>query len=167
MKCQICGMREATTHIKQNINGQISERHLCAHCAMEADAGLALPNVFQSLFGVFPGQVMPLQAIQERRLCPKCGLSFAEIAQAGKLGCADCYRTFYDQLEPTIQRIHGRVFHTDQKSPIQKTPAKETRGEKITKCKADLQEAIQSQNFERAAELRDEIRELEKGGEAQ
>jgi protein arginine kinase activator len=163
MKCQICGAREATTHIKQNMNGQISEQHLCARCAMEADAGFSLPDVFQSLFGVFP-QTLP--AAQERRRCPKCGLSFAEIAQTGKVGCADCYRTFYDQLAPTIQRIHGRVLHTETQtvSPMQ---VKEAREEKVTKRKAELQEAIQAQNFERAAELRDEIHALEEGGDEQ
>jgi protein arginine kinase activator len=158
MKCQSCGVREATTHLKQNINGQLSEQHLCARCAMDADAGFSLPDVFQSLFGVFPQN---LPSAQERRRCPKCGLSFAEIAQLGKVGCADCYRTFYEQLAPTIQRIHGRILHTEEPPAL----AEETRGEKITKRKAELQEQIQAQNFERAAELRDEIRALEGGDE--
>ena len=159
MKCQICGIREATTHIKQNFNGQISEQHLCAACAHETDSGLSLPDVFQSLLGVFP---QSLPAAQERRRCPKCALSFADIAKIGKVGCADCYRTFYDQLAPTIQRIHGRVLHTQtQQSAAADT--EDTTEDKITKRKAELQEAIQSQNFERAAELRDEIRDIEGG----
>jgi len=166
MKCQICGVREATTHIKQNFNGQISEQHLCSRCARETDAGISLPDVFQSLFGVFP-QALP--AAQERRRCSKCGLSFAEIAQIGKVGCADCYREFYDQLAPTIQRIHGRVLHAGNADKSMNKAAaiavEETREMKITKRKAELQEAIQTQNFERAAELRDEIHQLE-GGEA-
>jgi len=162
MKCQICGLREATTHIKQNINGQRSEQHLCSRCAKENDAGFSLPDVFQSLFGVLP---QSLPAAQQHRRCPKCGLSFAEIAQLGKVGCADCYRTFYEQLAPTIQRIHGRVSHTDSQ-PVPPVPAEESREARIIKLKAELQEAIQAQNFERAAELRDNIHELE-GGEAQ
>ncbi|MDR1805341.1 MAG: UvrB/UvrC motif-containing protein [Clostridium sp.] len=162
MKCQNCGVREATTHIKQNINGQINEQHLCSQCAMEAEGGFSLPEVFQSLFGAFP-QSLPSE--REGSRCQKCGMSFAEIAKVGKLGCAECYRTFYERLMPTIQRIHGRVLHTaEQPQKVAAGVAEESLEDKITKRKAALQEAIQSQNFEQAAALRDEIRELEKEG---
>jgi protein arginine kinase activator len=161
MKCQACGVREATTHIQSNINGAVSERHLCASCAAADDmVSLKLPDVFQSLFGVFPHH---LSAAGARKRCPKCALSFDEIAKMGKVGCAECYRTFFDELASTIQRIHGRVLHGES------TPApvrEESCDEKITKRKAALQEAIQAQDFETAAKLRDEIRALE-GGDGQ
>ncbi|MCL2023875.1 MAG: UvrB/UvrC motif-containing protein [Oscillospiraceae bacterium] len=157
MLCQICGINEATTHLKRNINGNKSEQFLCSACAKEHEGGfsLSLPDVFQGLFGAFN---QPAAAAKESRRCPKCAMSFGEIAHLGKVGCADCYRTFYDQLESTIQRIHGRSIHASK-------PPAETPQDRITKKKAQLQEAIQVQNFELAAQLRDEIKALEGGGE--
>ena len=100
--------------------------------------------------------------------CPTCGASFEEITQSGKIGCADCYRTFRSQLMPVIQRIHGTTRHKGkvpggsalritggqhQMVTVQESPLEEK--------KRLLKQAIEKQDFEQAAVLRDEIKEME------
>ena len=84
------------------------------------------------------------------------------------VGCADCYEKFYDRLLPSIQRIHGRTKHVgrvpytevpDEKKPEAKKKELSTE-EKIAKLQEDMQKAIDCQNFEQAAVIRDEIKEL-------
>ena len=168
MLCQNCGKNEATTHIKQIINGDMAESHLCSDCA----AHLGYSDVFSGfglnlseLFGGFLGDMMPSITSGKTQRCPKCGTSFDEIAHSGKVGCADCYRTFYDKLLPSIQRIHGKIKHSGKTvSAAPEQPKIDTKEEKIEKLKAAMNDAVAKQDFENAAKIRDEIKALE-GGE--
>ena len=101
---------------------------------------------------------------------PKCGASFEEITESGKIGCMECYRVFHDRLLPTIHRIHGTAKHKGKipgtaalriVEPAGKIAVVET--SPLDKKRAELKAAIEKQDFERAAVLRDEIREMEKG----
>ncbi len=169
MLCQNCGKNEATTHIKQIINGDMAESHLCPDCAshlgysdMFSGFGLNLSE----LFGGFLGDMMPSIAAGKTQRCEKCGSSFDEIVHSGRVGCADCYRTFYDKLLPSIQRIHGKIKHSGKVSTAAPAEPKiETTEEKIEKLKAAMNDAVAKQDFESAAKIRDEIKALE-GGEA-
>lgn len=177
MKCQACGKNLATTHVKTIINGELSEYSLCSECAQKMGYGSLLTNFglnFNSLLGSFFGESMPEMVDTER--CPGCGSSFDEIARLGMLGCAECYRTFYDRLMPSIQRIHGNTRHSgkrpfgrelrvqpEAKIQVKPEPAPEPVGSELEKDRRELREAIEKQEFEKAAVLRDRIRELEKG----
>ena len=168
MLCQNCGKNEATTHIKQIINGDMAESHLCSDCASH----LGYSDVFSGfglnlseLFGGFLGDMIPSISAGSSPRCPKCGTSFDEIARDGRVGCADCYRTFYDKLLPSIQRIHGKIKHSGKTvSATPEQPKAETTEEKIEKLKAAMNDAVAKQDFENAAKIRDEIKALE-GGE--
>ena len=169
MLCQNCGKNEATTHIKQIINGDMAESHLCSDCASH----LGYSDVFSGfglnlsgLFGGLLGDMMPSISAGKSPRCPKCGTSFEEIVRSGKVGCADCYRTFYDKLLPSIQRIHGKIKHSGKVTNSAPVESKEeTAEEKIEKLKIAMNEAVAKQEFETAAKIRDEIRALE-GGES-
>lgn len=169
MLCQNCGKNEATTHIKQIINGDMAESHLCSDCAshlgysdMFSGFGLNLSE----FFGGFLGDIKPSIASGNQPRCAKCGTSFDEIVRDGKVGCADCYRTFYDRLLPSIQRIHGKIKHSGKTAAtVQTLPREETKEEKIEKLRMMMNEAVSQQNFEEAAKIRDEIKALE-GGES-
>ncbi len=169
MLCQNCGKNEATTHIKQIINGDMAESHLCSDCASHlgySDMFSGFGINLSGLFGGLLGDMMPSISAGKSPRCPKCGTSFEEIVRSGKVGCADCYRTFYDKLLPSIQRIHGKIKHSGKvtnSAPVE--PAEETTEEKIEKLKAAMNEAVAKQEFETAAKIRDEIKALE-GGES-
>lgn len=162
MLCQNCGKNVATTFIKKTINGNTAEWHLCADCA--AKQGLdSMLGGFGFDLGDFWGSLFAepsTRSITDAARCEGCGHSFREIAETGKAGCPSCYTTFYDRLLPSIQRIHGKTGHTG------KVPA--GAGEKLKKEKEidllrkKLADCIKEQNYEKCAELRDRINELEK-----
>lgn len=168
MLCQNCGKNEATTHIKQIINGDMAESHLCSDCATHlgySDVFSGFSLNLSELFGGFLGDMMPSVTSGKTSRCPKCGTSFEEIARDGRVGCSDCYRTFYDKLLPSIQRIHGKIKHSGKTvSASTEHTEKETVEKKIEKLKAKMNDAVAKQDFENAAKIRDEIKALE-GGE--
>ena len=185
MICQSCGKHQATTHVKTVINGTVTERNLCAECAQKEGIGTWNPfqgfsgfeNPFFSLsnlFGSFLGSSLPETVTR----CPVCGSSFHDISESGKVGCSECYDVFYEQLLPSIQRLHGSPSHTG-KNPTsqamqvmpnaeltiseQKGPSQEE--QQIAQYEKEMQQAIAKQYFEQAAVLRDRIRELKQKGE--
>lgn len=171
MLCQMCGQHPATTHIKTIVNGKLTQAHLCADCAKKQGYGNLFADWgsgFGSLLSGFMGSAAPARQVTR---CPGCGASFEDITRSGKIGCAECYHTFRGQLLPIIQRIHGTAQHkgkvpgssalrvTDTNNKIvavEETPLEEK--------KRLLKQAIEVQDFERAAVLRDEIKELEQHG---
>ncbi len=171
MLCQMCGQHPATTHIKTIVNGKLTQAHLCADCAKKQGYGNLFADWgsgFGSLLSGFMGSAAPARQVTR---CPGCGASFEDITRSGKIGCAQCYHTFRGQLLPIIQRIHGTAQHkgkvpgssalrvTDPNNKIvavEETPLEEK--------KRLLKQAIETQDFERAAVLRDEIKELEQHG---
>lgn len=162
MLCQNCGKYEATTHIKRIVNGQRAEAHLCSECAgvlgynnAFSDFGFNFSDMLSSFFNENTIGVLSNNVVR----CEKCGSSFNDIIKSGKIGCADCYRTFYDKLLPSLERIHGRTHHEGKVISTVKIDTPET---KLTDLKAELDKAVGEQNYELAAKLRDEIKELEK-----
>ncbi len=181
MLCQNCEKNEATTHIKRIVNGDMSQTYLCAECAkllganeMFSDFGIGLKDFFGSFFG----DTLPVLGQSSTVRCPKCGCSFDDIVKSGKVGCAQCYEVFYDKLLPSLQRLHGKINHSGkisvsfglsapepEQSAEPAAPAEESVEEKIAALKEEMALAVSEQEFETAARLRDEIKELEGGSE--
>ncbi len=166
MLCQNCSKHEATTHIKSVVNGEYTQLHLCTECANKLGYGDVFSGFgldFADLFGNFFSRPKSMTSGRTER-CASCGMSFEEIVKSGKIGCADCYEKFYDMLLPSIQRIHGKTQHNGKKvnavneNRIKKEKTKE---EIIEELKKEMQAAIDEQNFERAAEIRDKIKATE------
>lgn len=165
MLCQNCGKYEATTHVKRIVNGEATEAHLCSDCAKALgynDVFGGFGNTFSDLLGSFFGEPS-VSTLSSRTLrCEKCGNTFNDIVSSGKLGCADCYTTFYDKLLPSLQRIHGKTRHEGKNPRIIKTEAVESTGT-VEALENELRQAVDEQNFERAAELRDKISSIKEG----
>ncbi len=162
MLCEICGKKTATTHIKSTINGVSEQHYLCSDCARAYSAQNSLS--LGSLIGSFFGDALKSQPLGDtRKRCSECGICFDEIASSGKVGCDKCYETFLDQLLPSLQRMHGRSRHAG-KTPIgtDNTPSRQDKADQL---KAQLQSAIAEQNFEQAAILRDQIKQIESEGD--
>lgn len=166
MKCQKCGAENANTHVKTIINGEFKEYDLCSECAHKmgyTNVFSDMDSDFSNLLGSFFTNVLPARTQATR--CEFCGSTYAEIAKTGQVGCAHCYELFADRLYPSIRRIHGNTTHCGKNSgsapSAGKKPSEMTREEKLADMKRQLDEAIKEQNFERAAELRDMIKETE------
>lgn len=173
MKCQHCNQNEATTYFKQNINGHVTEMHLCEDCARE----LGVMNEFNpenffadTFLGNLLGAGIPaMNILSGVDRCETCGSTFNDIVNNGLVGCADCYSKFADRLEPSIFKLHGNASHVGKNITYTEVPDKEeTKAEKtqpqpkneLEKLQADLQQAIKDQRFEDAAVLRDKIKEM-------
>lgn len=192
MLCEICKKNQATFFYKQTKNGVTFEKNLCSSCAKEQgltsnyglfDFDVISPDdFFGGLFGSFASEQPKVVAAQK---CEKCGMTLGELLNSGRVGCAQCYTVFRNSLIPTVTKIHGNVAHCG-KVPVvsedaadipEKEDAKVSKpagglsdSEKIAELKAKLSDAIEAQEYEKAAEYRDMIKELEKklaeGGEA-
>lgn len=169
MLCDMCRKNDASVHIVKIINGKKQELNLCEACARKSnEIGISDTMNFGSPFSfqnILSGLVDYLnQSPQGTRLaeaaCPKCGTTYTEFKQSGFLGCDDCYRYFYSALEPVIRRVQGNIGH------IGKVPLKSERElvekKRLIKLKEELQKAVLMEEYEKAARLRDEIREIQK-----
>ena len=169
MICEFCGKKTATMHVKTVVNGKLTEYHLCDDCAREKGYG----NWFSGWgldFGDMLSGLLGSSRTEGVKRCEKCGTSFQEITKTGKIGCAECYNAFRNQLLPVIQRIHGTAQHKGKvpggsalrivEENNQIVPVQSNLDEK----RRLLQKAIEVQDFEQAAILRDEIKELENNG---
>ena len=167
MMCQLCGQNPATNHVRRNINGEVTETHLCMDCAAKMGYNNFFGNVSLDLgdfLGSFLGESQHASLAQPSvKRCQGCSASFSDIARTGKVGCAQCYAAFYDELLPSLQRLHGKARHAG-KLPLSAGPRARLR-EQISALKKELGEAVAGQDFETAAALRDQIRSLEEGGD--
>ncbi len=171
MLCQSCQKKQANTHIKTIVNGELTEMSLCSECASKLGYGNVFSHMFDlgSLMSGFMGEPST-SALAPEEKCPMCGSTFYAISKSGKVGCAECYNVFYDKLLPSIKRIHGNTVHAGKRagdSASHKLPAQssaEVQKDETAVLKRQLDEAVKSQEFERAAQLRDRIKELEQGG---
>jgi len=166
MICEKCQKRPAAVHVTKIINGKKTETNLCDICAQEDSAAFGEPkwmlhNIFADLFNQ---PVAGSPSIPQKRegtvRCEHCGFTDAQFAQVGKLGCPKCYEVFENKLEPVLRRIHGNPGHTG------KIP-KRTGGtiglrKQIEELKLELKAAVGREEYEKAAEIRDKIRSLEK-----
>ncbi|MBI4055029.1 MAG: UvrB/UvrC motif-containing protein [Elusimicrobia bacterium] len=101
------------------------------------------------------------EAPQEAK-CSACGLKYSKFQQTTLLGCSQCYQSFAPQLAPLIKRIHGSLQHQGKRSPVQPSrTAPKDKKNSIKQLRQELEKAVRDENFELAAQLRDQIRELE------
>lgn len=168
MICDRCKKRPANVHVTKITNGQKTEMHLCEECARETGQleFLSIPqfsfhNVLQGLFGPESAPAgLPSGAVSPSpRKCPTCGMDFSDFRRTGFLGCSDCYSEFQGRLEPVIRRVHGSTRHVG-KVPARTGGALRVKKE-IEDLRRQLETAIAREEYERAAQLRDKIKELQ------
>lgn len=167
MLCQNCQKRTANVHFTQVVNNNKKELYLCEQCANEkGKMGFSNSlNLDDFLSGFIGYNYTPSREnlTVENIVCKKCGMSYEDFQKCGKLGCADCYDLFKDRVAPLLKRIHGSAHHHG------KLPRKASEGIKATKeiekLKAELNEAVQKEYYEKAAKIRDRIKVLEAGKE--
>jgi len=159
--CQRCGKNEATVHLTDILKpgGEKRERHLCEECA--AEEGIAAKHPV-SLSDLLTGFLMAQAGAQElaELTCEQCGMTFVEFRNRGLLGCPNDYTVFAKALDPLIQRAHeGGTQHVG-KVPKRSGQAIKRQQELLT-LRRELTAAVEREDYERAAELRDRIRSLE------
>lgn len=156
MLCERCKQNPATVHYTQIINGQAAEYHLCESCAREEKLSSDLQEF--DLFNLFAPR---RDARDSDLICPECHTTLHEFRETGLLGCAKCYDTFSSAIAPMLKQFHGCTAHLKENEPIKE----ETLEERIKKLQRELESAIASEEYEKAAKVRDEIKHLKGGDE--
>ena len=161
MTCDLCGKKKATVHLTEIVDEQMLEMHLCEECAREKSVQMeqqfGLSDLLAGLAD-FGKQVKDYEKVKS--VCPSCHLTYEDFKKLGRLGCSECYTAFQDQLGGLLKRIHGSNHHhgkTPGNVPVQALPKTDS----LRDLKQQLQQAIEQERFEQAAELRDKIRAME------
>lgn len=171
MICQNCQQKTAIRHIHYVRNGIVRDIYLCNECAnSHAFKSIYENDIFKIMSSFLnEGAVNFKPAVK----CECCGSDFETIRKTGKVGCGNCYKVFYEELSPIISRVHGNTLHVGKKpadstdsqsvaqSESQSEPKIETKEQKIVQLKNEMAKAVKAEDFEKAAELRDEIKALE------
>lgn len=162
MVCDVCAVNQATVHLTEIIDEQMTELHLCEGCAknksVEMEQQFGLADLLAGLSDL--GKTSASGVKEDLRLkCGACGLSYEDFKKIGRLGCSGCYDAFRKYLIPLLKRIHGSNKHYG-KMPLGQVRPVELKNE-LEELKFKLQKAIQKEEFEEAARLRDTIKDLE------
>ena len=155
MLCECCQQNDATIHVTQVVNEKSRELHLCEDCAEQS--GLNVQSVM-SLPEILFGMGTPADPNKEPdRSCPHCHLRASDFKKTGRLGCPRCYETFADELAPMLAAMHRGTRHAGKTPSAARGAGKvETTPEALRQQLAD---AVKAEDYERAARLRDLIRE--------
>jgi protein arginine kinase activator len=171
MVCDNCGEREAAIHLTQIVNNSVTTLHLCEQCAAEkgVETGASVAKFplgdFLASLGKTTGgeqaEVAPGVA------CPFCGGTLQDFRETGRLGCAACYTTFEPHLRDLLRRLHGSSRHAGEQytaaaaALAAAAPQAKAAGAVVGELREQLQRAVEAENFELAAVLRDKLKVLE------
>ncbi len=155
MKCHHCD-NQATVHLTQIINGQMHKMDLCESCAQEK--GVTNPDNLSigSLLENAPGSE---HLSANAMTCESCGTTHQEFKKGGRLGCEACYHVFRPILEPLLDGMHAGISHLG-KVPSRSLKLKND-VDQVAEIRRQLNAAVEEENYEKAAELRDSLKKLQ------
>lgn len=158
MLCDVCKCNDATVFLTQILDGKMQKVNLCEACSKEKGVqdptGFALADL---LLGIGAAEEIEKGALTTR--CPVCGFTQADFKKTGRLGCSSCYAAFSEGLASLLKAMHKGTEHVGKlPARAQKTLELSDRMRTLTE---NLRVAVEQENYEKAASLRDEIKQLE------
>ncbi|HTQ50451.1 MAG TPA: UvrB/UvrC motif-containing protein [Candidatus Acidoferrales bacterium] len=161
MQCSICKEKPATVHLTQIVGDKMQKLDLCEDCAKAK--GINDPTSFSLadadvLFGLGASQEIEQAGGGVEAKCPRCGFSQADFKKSGRLGCPECYQTFAEGLEGLLKTMHKGIRHAGKVPEALRATREQSDHLKLLQKK--LAKAIEDENFEQAAQLRDEIKQI-------
>jgi protein arginine kinase activator len=164
MLCDSCKDREAVMRYTVVKDGKSEEHCLCNECASEKGLSGPLGAAMSSLGQLLDGMIKDILAAggeEQNITCLRCGMKLSEFRNIGRLGCSDCYRAFDPVLRRMIRQIHGSSKHLGKAKRQQRGAPSPEPGQRLEQLRANLSTAIQREEFELAASLRDQIKLME------
>lgn len=161
MICNLCGKHQASIYFKGIVNQQAIKVHLCEACARKKGMMFPFGKSIHSL-GDMVTELAESAKIRQSvtsLCCALCGLSYTEFKQTSQLGCSQCYATFAPLMGPLLKQIHGSTQHVGKS--YKRTVRPGSAMEELASLKLELRQALKGENYEEAAKLRDQIRQLE------
>lgn len=167
MLCEVCGKNEATVEFTEIIDDEVTQLHLCESCAREKGIEMEQHFSIADLLAGLTDLGLELEPKEVSVKCTNCGMTYDDFRKIGRLGCGECYKAFKRSLLPLLKRIHGSTRHVGKATvKLEKAAGVEKKSE-LQELRQNLQRAIESEEYEEAAKIRDKIRELEKKTKAQ
>ncbi|MFH0940835.1 MAG: UvrB/UvrC motif-containing protein [Candidatus Omnitrophota bacterium] len=171
MLCNICTKNQATVHLTEIVDDKMNELHLCDDCARKKSMQMEQQFGLSDLLAGLVDYGKQLSSVDKEATavmhCSACGLTYEDFRKIGRLGCGECYAAFAKYLGPLLKRIHGANQHVGKApkgislSEVVYSKAPKTKAVDVNELKASLQRAIEREDFEEAALLRDAIKESE------
>jgi protein arginine kinase activator len=163
MECDICHEREATVHLTEVVNENVTKLHLCEKCAKkkseEMQSHFGLTDLLSGLMDFVPSVPEDNADAVSGLRCDTCGMTYRDFQKTGRLGCGKCYEKFDRNLGELLKKIHGSDRHVGKMPLVGKAgPGEE---EDLRRLKSELDGLVRAEEFEKAAVLRDRVRELE------
>ncbi|MFO7957571.1 MAG: UvrB/UvrC motif-containing protein [Candidatus Brocadiia bacterium] len=155
--CEECGEERATVHVTEFVDGEKVQRHLCEECyARQEGKKMVSPGEF---FAQILAAVSPEFKELSQKTCPRCGVSYLEFRQRGVLGCPYDYEAFAEPLESLLDQVHGATRHCGKVPPQAGRQA--VIASKLRSLNRKLERAVEREDYEAAARIRDRVNELE------
>jgi protein arginine kinase activator len=167
MQCENCHEREACVQLTQVSGGELTKMHLCERCAAEKGVESAA-SVEQNPFAKLVAASMAGKGQGDKSLgvlagssaaCSRCGATLQDFRETGRLGCPECYRSFEGPLRDLLRRLHGSTVHVGKR--YTEPGAQDDPRRREAELREQLRLAVETENFELAAELRDRLRVME------
>jgi protein arginine kinase activator len=160
--CQNCKIRPAKVHFTEIVNDNMVAMNLCLECAEEKGIDVNKTGSY-GLGDLVAGLIDDTVDSEAERIskvrCPSCGYEYSDFKKIGRLGCPECYDAFEAQLVQVLRHVHGSTQHAGKKAT--QVGERAALRERMTTLREELSEAIRTEDYERAATIRDEIRGLE------
>jgi protein arginine kinase activator len=158
MQCSICKEKPATVHLTQIVGDKMQKLDLCEDCAKDKGVNDPLFAPADVLLGLGASQEIEQAGGGVELKCPRCGFTQADFKKSGRLGCPECYKTFSEGLSGLLKTMHKGTRHVG-KAPEALRATRES-ADKLKTLQKKLAKAIESEKFEEAAQLRDEIKQM-------
>ena len=158
MLCERCKKNVATVHLTEIVKNQKTEKHLCEECSKEEGYTIKTHVSLQDLLTAFISAHSDAAEMSDVA-CPDCGLSYVEFRNEGRLGCPNDYEVFREAIDPLLEKVHGKVEHTG-KLPSRAGESQKRQRDLMT-LRRRLRQAVEREDYEEAAELRDLIKDKE------
>jgi protein arginine kinase activator len=159
MKCHHCD-NQATVHLTQILNGQMHKMDLCESCAQAK--GVTNPENL-SISNLMDKVDMDTDNSGTAMVCESCGTTHQEFKKGGRLGCEACYHVFRPVLDPLLDGMHAGTKHLGK---IPSGSASRVKFERsVDTLKTELKDAVEKEDYEKAALVRDKLKELESKAE--
>lgn len=167
MRCEACKDKVATVKLTEIVGKKKKEVHLCDGCAKQNQAEGALVksefSLSDLLGGLVEAEAKERPSEIQRAACPECGMTYSEFRANGRFGCPNDYRVFEKGIVPLLEKIHGASQHTG-KVPVRH--GKQMAQQKdLQELRRQLEESIVQEDYEKAADFRDKIREIMDDGD--
>jgi protein arginine kinase activator len=174
MTCDICGKKKATVHLTEIVDEQMSEMHLCEECARQKSTQMEQQFGLADLLAGLSDSSKTTAAKESDKAsvlkCSRCDLPYEDFRKFGRLGCGECYTSFKEHLAGLLRKIHGSnkylgktpaTYRENEGAPVSEGTIALLPSEALADLKQQLHSAIAAEDFEKAAQIRDKIRNFE------